>query len=40
LIERKGVKCVVVDFSKIISANMNAIKFLNDVFEMLYKKKY
>jgi len=38
LIERKGVKCVVVDFSKIISANMNAIKFLNDVFEMLYKK--
>ncbi|GAB6044706.1 hypothetical protein JCM11957_03040 [Caminibacter profundus] len=38
LMEKKGIKCVIVDFSKIISANMNAIRFLNDVFEMLYKK--
>jgi len=38
LIERKGVKCVVVDFSTPFISNMNAIKFLNDVFEMLYKK--
>ncbi len=36
--EKRGVKCVMVDFSKIISANMNAIRFLNDIAETLYKK--
>jgi len=36
--EKKNTKCVAVDFSKIISANMNAIRFLNDIFESLYKK--
>ncbi|WP_457561446.1 chemotaxis protein CheX [Caminibacter sp.] len=36
--EKRGVKCVMVDFSKIISANMNALRFLNDVSETLYKK--
>jgi len=38
MMEKRGIKCVAVDFSKIISANMNAIRFLNDIFEMLYKK--
>jgi CheY-specific phosphatase CheX/anti-anti-sigma regulatory factor len=38
LMQKRGIKCVAIDFSKIISANMNAIRFLNDVFEMLYKK--
>ncbi|NPA87420.1 MAG: chemotaxis protein CheX [Epsilonproteobacteria bacterium] len=38
LFEKKGVKYVSIDFSKIISANMNAIRFMNDIFEMLYKK--
>ena len=36
--EKRGVKCVMIDLSKIISANMNAIRFLNDVSETLYKK--
>lgn len=38
MMEKKNTKCVAVDFSKIISANMNAIRFLNDIFESLYKK--
>ncbi len=36
--EKRGVKCIIIDLSKIISANMNALRFLNDVFESLYKK--
>ncbi len=38
MMEKKNIKCVSIDFSKIISANMNAIRFLNDIFESLYKK--
>jgi len=37
-IENKNIKYISIDFSKIISANMNAIRFLNDVFENLFKK--
>jgi len=36
--EKKNIKCICIDFSKIVSANMNAVRFLNDVFEILYKK--
>ena len=38
LFENKKIKYVSIDFSKIICANMNAVKFLNDIFEKLYKK--
>ena len=38
MFEKRGIHCVSIDFSKVISANMNAIRFLNDIFEMLYKK--
>ena len=37
-IKSRNIKYVSVDFSKIISANMNAVRFLNDVFEDLFKK--
>jgi CheY-specific phosphatase CheX len=36
--ENRGIKYVSIDFSKVISANINAIRFLNDIFETLYKK--
>ncbi len=36
--ENRKVKYVSIDFSKVISANINAIRFLNDIFENLYKK--
>jgi len=36
--EKREIKYISIDFSKIISANINAIRFLNDVFETLYKK--
>ncbi|WP_456479122.1 chemotaxis protein CheX [Nautilia sp.] len=36
--EQKNIKYVSIDFSKIVSANINAVRFLNDVFENLYKK--
>ena len=36
--ENRKIKYISIDFSKVISANINAIRFLNDVFEMLYKK--
>ncbi len=36
--EKKKIKYVSIDFSKIISVNVNAIKFLNDMSEILYKK--
>ena len=38
LMEQKKIKYVSIDFSKIISANNNAIRFLNEICEMLYKK--
>jgi anti-anti-sigma regulatory factor len=38
LMQKRGIKCVLIDFSKIISTNMNALHFLNDIFENLYKK--
>ncbi len=38
-IRNSGIKYVSVDFSKIIAANMNALRFLNDVFEDLFKKE-
>jgi CheY-specific phosphatase CheX/anti-anti-sigma regulatory factor len=34
----KKIKYVSVDFSKIISANISGVRFLNDIFEHLYKK--
>jgi len=37
-IENNNIKYVSIDFSKILSANMNAVRFLNDVFEDLFKK--
>jgi len=37
--ENRKIKYVSIDFAKVISANINAIRFLNDVFEMLYKKE-
>ena len=37
-IESRNIKYISVNFSKIVSANMNAIRFLNDVFEELFKK--
>jgi len=37
--ESKNIKYVSIDFTKIISANINAIRFLNDIFESLYKKE-
>ena len=37
-IKTRNVKYISVNFSKIISANMNAIRFLNDVFEDLFKQ--
>jgi anti-anti-sigma regulatory factor len=36
-INRK-IKYVSLDFSKIISVNISGIRFLNDIFERLYKK--
>ena len=36
-INRK-VKYVSIDFSKVISVNIAGIRFLNDIFERLYKK--
>ena len=36
--ENRKIKYISIDFSKIISANINAIRFLDDVFEALYKK--
>jgi len=38
-IKNSGIKYISIDFSKIISANMNAIRFLNDIFEDLFKKE-
>jgi len=38
IFEKRKVECVAIDMSKIISANMSAIRFLNDICEMLYKK--
>jgi len=37
-IRRREIKYLSIDFSKIISANMNAIRFLNDIIENLFKK--
>jgi len=37
--ENRKIKYVSIDFAKIISANINALRFLNDVFETLYKKE-
>ena len=37
--ENRKIKYVSIDFSKVISANINAIRFLNDIFETLYKKE-
>jgi CheY-specific phosphatase CheX/anti-anti-sigma regulatory factor len=36
--EKRKIKYVSVDFSKIISVNISGIRFLNDIFERLYKK--
>jgi len=36
--ENRKIKYVSIDFAKVISANINAIRFLNDIFETLYKK--
>jgi len=36
--EKRGIKCVLIDFLKIISANMKSIKELNSMLEILYKK--
>ena len=36
---KRDIKYLSIDFSKIISANMNAIRFLNDVVENLFKKE-
>ena len=38
-IRKRDIKYLSVDFSKIISANMNAIRFLNDIVENLFKKE-
>ncbi len=38
-IKKRNIKYVSIDFSKIISANMNALRFLNDVLENLFKKE-
>ena len=38
LIEKKKIKCIVVDLEKVVSVNMSAVRFLNDIFENLYKK--
>ncbi len=38
-IKNSGIKYISIDFSKIIAANMNALRFLNDVFEELFKKE-
>jgi len=35
---KKNIKYVSIDFKKVISANINAIRFLNDIFDILYKK--
>ena len=37
--KNRKIKYISIDFSKVISANINAIRFLNDMFEMLYKKE-
>jgi len=37
-IKNRDIKYISIDFSKIISANMNAVRFLNDVLGDLYKK--
>jgi len=37
--QARKIKYVSIDFAKIISANINGIKFLNDVFESLYKQE-
>jgi len=37
LFEQKKIKIVEVSFSNVISVNLNAARFLNDVFEHLYK---
>jgi len=37
--ENKKIKYVSIDFAKVISANINALRFLNDIFESLYKKE-
>lgn len=37
-IELKNIKFVSIDMKKIIATNIAAMKFLNDIFEMLYKK--
>lgn len=36
--ESRKIKYVSIDFEKVVSANINAIRFLNDIFETLYKK--
>jgi CheY-specific phosphatase CheX/anti-anti-sigma regulatory factor len=36
--ERKSIKAVELIFSSVINVNLNAVRFLNDVFENLYKK--
>ncbi len=38
-IRKRDIKYLSIDFSKIISANMNAIRFLNDIVENLFKKE-
>ncbi len=38
-IKKRDIKYISIDFSKIISANMNAIRFLNDILENLFKKE-
>jgi len=38
-IRNREIKYLSIDFSKVISANMNAIRFLNDIIENLFKKE-
>ncbi len=38
-IRKRDIKYISIDFSKVISANMNALRFLNDVLENLFKKE-
>ncbi len=38
-IKNLKIKYISIDFSKIIAANMNALRFLNDIFEELFKKE-
>ena len=38
-IRKRDIKYISIDFSKVISANMNALRFLNDILENLFKKE-